>query len=339
MRTAAALFAAICALASCGCGDEPTRLGTVSAPIYKGARETGEPWVVAVYYQRPGTTKLRLCTGSVVASRVVLTAKHCVFDEDPSGVWKPMAAAAFTVAVGDDITSAQGVTLELGVTTIITTAGDYTQADALAGNDIAFLKLKGDTGVEPMQVSLQAPAIDDEVRIVGFGFTENNDLGLKFAGTAKVNKVDNGVFETNGPSWTCSGDSGGPALHTGRQEIVGVTSLGPAGCNTPRSIYTRADKHADLVAEALGTAVADAGACTGDACAQPAEASLCEDGACTEPDGAGGSATLPGNGAYMSGSDSGCSAAARRGASNPGPLVVAWLLIRCRRRKRSRPER
>ncbi|MBI5534416.1 MAG: trypsin-like serine protease [Deltaproteobacteria bacterium] len=333
MRAPVIFVVAACALALSGCGDEPIRIGKVAAPIYQGARETGEPWVVAVYYQRPGTTKLRLCTGSVIAPRAVLTAKHCVFDEVTSGTWTPVAASAFTVAVGDDITSAQGVIRELGVNSIVTTPGDYTQADALAGNDIALLKLNGDVGVEAKPVSLQAPVIDDEVRIIGFGFTENDDLGLKFAGTATVNKVDTGVFETNGPSWTCSGDSGGPALHTGRGEIVGVTSLGPAGCNTPRSIYTRVDKHAELLAEVLGVPAADSGACSGDGCAESGSPGGCEGGDCADASD-DSAATPPGVSGDTTGSDSGC-ATTSRGGSTPAALLILGMLVMGRRRRRS----
>lgn len=237
--------------------DEPDGHERRSSPIYEGARETGEPWVVAVHHVRAGTTKLRLCTGAVIAPRVVLTAKHCVFDDDSGGVWSPVEASALTVSFHDDVTSDQ---TGGGVEEIFTTPGVYSKQDALAGNDIALLRLDADAPVESRPVSAQPPEPGDEVFIAGFGVTEAKDLGRKYSGFAAITQLDSGVFETEGPAGTCTGDSGGPALHTGRGEIIGVTSLGPSSCSKLLSIYTRVDIHAGLIAQALGGAVPGGGA-------------------------------------------------------------------------------
>ena len=307
------------ALASDACADAPggAEVAAVArSPIYQGVREKGEPWVVAVHYQRPGTTKIRLCTGSVIAPRVVLTAKHCVFDEVSDNAWTAVAAKEFTVDVGDDMTSAQGVIRSLGVTEILTPPGDYTQADALAGNDIAVLKLDADAQVEPKPVSVTGPAVGDEVLIAGFGFTENDDLGRKYSGMATVSVVEAGTFETNGPAWTCSGDSGGPALHTGRGEILGVTSLGPAGCSTPRSIYSRVDHHLGLIEQAIGGF--DAGPDQGAAgSGVGTDAPVCEDADCVGAAGfSGGQA--PGGSAPDSDAEGGCGISHRTGGRTAG---------------------
>jgi hypothetical protein len=191
--------------------------------------------------------------------------------------WNPVAPADLTVTVGHDMTSAAGKVRELGVTEVVTTPGPYTHDDGLNGDDIALLKLDGDAGVVAKAVSVTAPAPGDTVLIAGFGFTEKDVLGQKFSGTATVNVLGLKTFETDGPAWTCTGDSGGPALHVTRDEVLGVTSVGPSGCKTPRSIYTRVDAHAELVAQALGLPppaeeVADeAGPAPGEDPAMPAE--------------------------------------------------------------------
>jgi V8-like Glu-specific endopeptidase len=235
-----------------GAGREP---GVTSA-IYQGDVEAGEPWVVAVHYPRPGTSKLRLCTGSVIAPRVVVTAKHCVHDESPEDVWTPVAASALTVSIGHSMIDGGGIAREVGVAGIRVTPGAYTLGDALAGDDLAVLVLDAVAGVDPVGVSTEPPALDDEVLIAGFGFTEDDVLGVKHSGSAVVDVVLEGTFETHGPAWTCTGDSGGPALHAGRRELLGVTSVGPKGCASPRSIYSRVDRHAAMIAKAL----ADTGA-------------------------------------------------------------------------------
>jgi V8-like Glu-specific endopeptidase len=231
--------------------DRPT--GQTALPVYQGEEEPGAPWVVAVHYQRPGTTKIRLCTGSVIAPRVVVTAKHCVHDETTEDVWTPVGPEALTVSVGTSMIDSGGIVNAIGVVEIITTPGIYQRQDALNGDDLALLRLAADAGAEPVQVSMLPPSPEDQVFIAGFGWTEDDVLGVKHSGQATVNVVDPGTFETNGPAWTCTGDSGGPALHVGRHELLGVTSIGPKGCSTPRSIYTRLDRHAALLAQALGS--------------------------------------------------------------------------------------
>ena len=70
--------------------------------------------------------------------------------------------------------------------------------------------------------------------------------------SATVNEVNEFTFETGGTSWTCTGDSGGPA-RAADGTIVGVTSIGTSGCNDDVSYYVRVDRYATAIKVFLDT--------------------------------------------------------------------------------------
>ena len=70
----AASLALRVSLCLCACAEPAAApgFGALSAPIYHGERDTETPWGVSVYYPKPESTSLRLCTGSVIGPRAVL---------------------------------------------------------------------------------------------------------------------------------------------------------------------------------------------------------------------------------------------------------------------------
>lgn len=70
-------------------------LGEASAPIVNGTRGGNRAVVVLQNYRSGG-----LCTGSLIAERVVLTAKHCVQEAFDDG---PVQPSDIVVGVGDSI--------------------------------------------------------------------------------------------------------------------------------------------------------------------------------------------------------------------------------------------
>jgi V8-like Glu-specific endopeptidase len=249
-----AVLSSLVALAACTAAP-PEPIGGASAAIINGRREMGEPWVVAVYHASAGSTAGGLCSGTVIGRFAVLTAKHCVFDETASG-WRAAAPTSFTVFVGHDLNTAAGIVDTRRVVEVRTTAGSNVDADIENGNDIAIVLLDSDIGVVRANISRTAPRSGDPLKMVGFGRTRSgtpreDDSGVKYTGTASVNRVGSGVFESTGASWTCQGDSGGPAFHTGRNEILGITSFGIGGCTVSNSFYTRVDRHVALIDAAL----------------------------------------------------------------------------------------
>ncbi len=235
------------------CAAEPADpIGGASEPIINGSRETGERWVVAVLRRDWASGAGGLCSGSVIGTYAVMTAKHCVFDGGSR-----VAPSELLVVVGNDIGSMTGVESVVGVLEFRTTPGSNISADINNGNDIAILLTEAPIGVPAKATSTVAPRSGRNVRLIGFGRTMpgrpiDTDSGVKWAGTAQVDRVGSGVFETTGRAWTCQGDSGGPALDVGSDTIIGITSFGvDSTCNVDNSFYTRVDIHGALIADAL----------------------------------------------------------------------------------------
>lgn len=224
-----------------GCGAEPPETARATQAIVGGAVTTSHPAVVRVE-----SSGLR-CTGTLVAPRVVLTAKHCVQSPRAAGPDAPWAFSVRVRAAGDGGREAE---TSVGVVRVRTTPGAYAQADTalaeLAGADVATLTLADAPNVTPRALGA-APRPGDAVTAAGYGLDARGEGGVLRAATTRVRAVSGDVASTD--PVTCDGDSGGPLLDDAGA-VVGVLSGAVGACGAGESRYTLTRAAASLVAEA-----------------------------------------------------------------------------------------
>jgi MYXO-CTERM domain-containing protein len=240
------------------------------------AHETAKPWRVPIIGGQRDTvshgvvgilTQDSLCSGSLLAPNVVLTARHCVASTGGEQImcgssrFSPtFDPSSFAVTTDNDLTS-NGIAPLYPVSEIRTPS-----ATAVCGNDIAVMILA--ENIPASVATALIPRLDDRPRVnerfdaVGYGIQNaEDDLGM----TAGVRMRANGnavycVGESSACDGTdatisewiaevpiCSGDSGGPALDT-EGRVFGVASRSNEDCSA--GLYEAVDSWKALIVEA-----------------------------------------------------------------------------------------
>jgi secreted trypsin-like serine protease len=246
-------------------------------PLIGGTTDSGDSSVVALL----ATTNQgqALCTSSLIAPTVLLTAAHCV---DPS---ETGSGARFDVVQG---TNAQFGSQPTGNSIVSETHYDtaFDSNQLQNGHDIGIVILTHPLPLPTIPFNkspVDQSMIGQPARLIGYGLSDaaaQSGAGTKRQLTTTLDDFDNLLLHIGDTGMdSCSGDSGGPALMkiNGVETIMGVTSFGNQDCSGG-GYYTRIDDYTSFIDQYL-----------------PACTPMCSGKGCG-PDGCGGSCGTCANG-------------------------------------------
>jgi secreted trypsin-like serine protease len=216
------------------------------------------------------------CSGTVVSTNVVLTAGHCAVDEttgaalDPSGYRVATGAANWTDTVNRHASGVSRVIVDpaynpAAITSdaalLVLSTPTTAPAIRLASSADQYLEQAGTgaviagwgatyAGGPPMYVLQWAPTVVQSSAYCA----QFSDLDFAFNPAVHLCAVDYPYY-----TGTCFGDSGGPLLASdaaGNPVEIGVTSVGPADCNTVTADYFTAVRPLSAWASSWISAVA-----------------------------------------------------------------------------------
>jgi hypothetical protein len=270
------------------------RVGQTIQPIIGGvASGTAHDAVIVLTTFRDGVRR-SLCSATLVAPNLVLTARHCVSDSDGASACAADGTAVTGAAVKADrdatnlvvFVGKNGSVLDTAVEANGNARGAKLVVDSsttLCNHDIAFLILDKNLDAPVATLRLGALAADERVSAIGWGVDETGSLApsREIRADMPLIGVGPGLYPENekfgygeaefmiGES-ACAGDSGGPALAKSGA-VLGVASR--AGNGLPKdptnyaftcvgtsahAVYTQLRAHKDLVARAFQEAGAEA---------------------------------------------------------------------------------
>ena len=281
MRTAF-LFCTLLAATACGQPVDEPAIGSLEQAVVNGTVSPASDDSAVFIRTTPAEGDAVVCTGTVIAPNLVVTALHCVthstlglFTCKPDGSLSVQNRADGTIGamlrpeevgiyVGANIIGAEPVAHGAQLL--------GTGSTQICRGDLAFVVL--DTAIEaPISAVRLGYGVEsgDLVRVVGYGETEEyGSSGRHVREGRRV--IDVGPLTQDEPSISasprtfvvnegpCHGDSGGPAFSEDTGSLVGVYSLAAGEDCTAvgvRNVYTHLSTYNSFVLDAFAAAGAE----------------------------------------------------------------------------------
>jgi secreted trypsin-like serine protease len=238
------------------------------------SEESDWPWMVSISSEI-SNQYIYTCAGTLINNSTVLTAAHCLFDEDGAYI----ANANITVSVGEYNKNSRPLTATSNVIKK-DIHENYDPSNVASGDDIALLHLETPvfniTPVKLLDVDSLLKAIDQQsnVTTIGWGSTNAyepeeivtptyptilNDVILPLQTDEMCSKNLGNSYNSSkmicaapekGGEGACQGDSGGPLVFNdqGTWKQLGIVSWG-AGCASAGhpDVYTRISNYTDWI--------------------------------------------------------------------------------------------
>jgi MYXO-CTERM domain-containing protein len=239
-------LASLLSIAGCGDGEDvsgPRGLDAQGNPIVGGSIDNGHS-AVALLVQDPGY----ICSGTIVAERVYLTAAHCIESTNPND---------YVVAGGTNLNN-DDPDYVIGVDAVHVHPGYSSSSNS---NDVGIVELSSDSPVKPYRWMGNGSDVYDlgtSFTAVGYGDTNGSGqgAGVKRHVDMTIDELfsDAYLYGDGSNGNTCFGDSGGPDIvnNNGFFTVIGVHSFVTDGNCLDQGGSIRTDAMASFIDNYVG---------------------------------------------------------------------------------------